>query len=161
MAAFERFSRVRARAEMPEQPLRRPRLWWLAVLGLFAIAGRDLVINDLLSEAHASQSGEMAANAAYVAGELVLVAIFWSLRIDVSLTGRAILTAFFSIPVMIGVIMNGLIGDLPAAYRWERIPAKLHALWLGHVFLWSVAVAAVLPLGLRIYDAVRSRTVRT
>ena len=151
----------RVRAEMPEDLPRRPRGWQVGVVGLVAIAAYVVIAKAVLGDVHAEQLGEVRATVGFIFGELIVVAVCWTLRsTEPSLAARAVLTAVVAVPVMIGVAFSSLMGDLPSAYRWERLPGKIHEDWLGLVLLWSLVLAVVAPIVSRLVDAWRRRALR-
>ena len=152
---------ARVRAEMPEDLPQRPRGWQVGVVGLVAIAAYVVVARALLGDVHPEQIGEVRATVGFILGELIVVAVCWTLRTPgPSLAVRAVATAFVAVPVIIGVVVSSLMGDLPGEYRWERLPGEMHAEWLGFVLLWSLALAVLVPIANRVVDAIRRRALR-
>ncbi len=151
----------RVRAEMPEDLPHRPRGWQVGVAGLVAIAAYVVIVNAVLGDVHPEQIGEVRATVGFILGELIVVAVCWTLRSPASsLAMRAVATAVVAVPVIGGVVVSSLMGDLPGEYRWERLPGEMHAGWLGLVLLWSLVLAVVVPIVNRLVDAWRRRALR-
>jgi hypothetical protein len=141
---------MRVRAGMPDDRVRRPRGWWIAVAGLVAVAGYLVATRVVLVH----QRAEMASTVGWIAGELIALAVLWSMRALGSLAVRAAITTCIGVPVLFVVGFFGLFGDIPSDYRWEQAPARLHVAWLFCAIVWSLIAGLVLPALFVIYGAI-------
>jgi hypothetical protein len=99
------------------------------------------------------KSADMTTTVEWIMGELVALALLWSVPVFGSYALRAAITACIGLPL---VFVMGVVGCFcdTHEYSLESAPAELHVMWLFWATVWALVAGILVPALVMLYDAI-------